>query len=217
MNKQTRTLLIIGVAALAAYLIYRYISNRGNENTGSGALGSNLNSVAPELIGGSSGPSQGPAVSVPVNITVSEQASENSNNPPLGNYQPANNQTDSAAISGMNQPVARANTTGKQGTPMRSTATSKSPMTAQHRAAAHPAVTGQAKANMAGSESGGTRPRVPSPSSHAAHHTAGKTDMTTKRESPTAKTATSTHANPTSKAPAKAPAKGRSDKAKVKK
>ena len=228
MNKQTRIVLIVGVAAVAVYLLYRYISKRGNEGTGSGPLGTNLNSVAPELIGGSSGPSQGPAVDVPVTINVTDTSSESTSKPSTNapiRYRPANNQTDAAAIGGMNTPVAHASTSGQTGTPMRTSAASRSPMTAQHRAAGHPAVTGQAKANMAGSESGGTRPRVPSPSSHAAHHTSDKSSpdkSSSQRVSPTSTTTASTHANPTTNSHAKAPvakatqAKGRSSKAKTK-
>lgn len=170
MNKQTRIWLIVGVAAVAVYFIYRYIQNRGGTETGTGALGSNLNSVAPELVGGSAGPTQGPAVSVPVNITLTSQdtAPDQSERGSI----PANNQTAAGAISSMNAGV---NSTERPATPMtspmRSTGATPSPMTAQHRAAKHPAVTGQAQSNMATSAAGGTKPAVPSPTSHAAHHT----------------------------------------------
>jgi|SRR5579859_2072327 len=59
MDAKQKKLLIIGAVAVAAYLAYRWYQNRQQNNTGSGQLGTNLNSVAPALIGGSSGPSSG--------------------------------------------------------------------------------------------------------------------------------------------------------------
>ena len=185
MNKQTRIWLFVGAAAIAVYFLYRYIQNRGGTESGSGALGTNLNSVAPELIGGSSGPSQGPAVDVPVTINVTDTSSTGS---PDSDAFPGYPQTTSAqAITGMNagvgsvenpatsmpSPVSAGNA-AVSGNAMKSgTSRTKSPMTAQHRAAAHPAVTSQAKSNLAQSAQGATRPSVPSPSSHAAHHVSG--------------------------------------------
>lgn len=60
MSKRTRIVLIVAALAVAAYLVYRWYVNRqsGSANNTSG-LGSNLNSVAPELVGGSSGPDSG--------------------------------------------------------------------------------------------------------------------------------------------------------------
>jgi hypothetical protein len=75
MPKNTRSLLLLGALAVAAYLAYRWYESKKAAAAGgspTGALGTNLNSVAPELIGGSSGPSVGPALSAPVNITLSE-------------------------------------------------------------------------------------------------------------------------------------------------
>lgn len=61
MKKKTKTYIIIGVALVAAYFVYRwYMSQQsgisGNAGTG---LGSNLNSIAPELAAGSTGPNSG--------------------------------------------------------------------------------------------------------------------------------------------------------------
>lgn len=60
--KKYRTPILLGVAAVALYFGYRWYKNRqsgsAQGNAGSG-LGSNLNSVAPELIAGSSGPASG--------------------------------------------------------------------------------------------------------------------------------------------------------------
>lgn len=76
LKKNHKILLGVAAAAIAAYFLYRWWQNRqaGQVNSPTGALGTNLNSVAPELVGGSSGPSVGPAVSLPVNITLTSQA-----------------------------------------------------------------------------------------------------------------------------------------------
>jgi hypothetical protein len=95
MSKQTKTLLIVGAVAIAAWLAWRWYKNRQANTSPSptGATGTNLNSVAPELIGGSSGPSVGPAVSTPINITLNEASAP----PPEVEHGepmiPANNQT----------------------------------------------------------------------------------------------------------------------------
>jgi len=58
--KNPRTWIIIGAVAIAAYLLYRWWQNKQSAtNSPTGSLGTNLNSVAPELIGGSSGPESG--------------------------------------------------------------------------------------------------------------------------------------------------------------
>lgn len=77
MNKKW---MIIGLVALAAVAVYLFLRSRsksagsdeGNEVAPGGST--DLNSVAPELVGGSSGPTVGPAVQLPVNITLTEQA-----------------------------------------------------------------------------------------------------------------------------------------------
>lgn len=76
MSKNTKIFLIVAALAVAGYLGYRMWKNRQGNGTNSptGALGTNLNSVAPELVGGSSGPSIGPAVSMPVNVTLQAPA-----------------------------------------------------------------------------------------------------------------------------------------------
>lgn len=77
MNKNMKILLIAGAVAIAAFLAYRWYKNQqanaGGPGSPTGGLGSNLNSVAPELVGGSTGPAVGPALSAPVNITLNEQ------------------------------------------------------------------------------------------------------------------------------------------------
>src|SRR5215469_13487691 len=75
MRLDKRAWLIIGAVALIGIGIYLYLRNRGEENaedTGAVAPGgsTNLNSVAPELVGGPSGPDVTPQVSLPVNITL---------------------------------------------------------------------------------------------------------------------------------------------------
>jgi len=76
MEKKHKIILAVVALAVAGYLAWRWYQNRQAAQDGSptGALGTNLNSVAPELVGGSAGPSVGPAVSLPVNITLTEQA-----------------------------------------------------------------------------------------------------------------------------------------------
>lgn len=78
MNKKTVKVVAIAIAvAVAAFLAWRWWSNRksaGNGNAVAPGGSTDLNSVAPELIGGSSGPSVGPAVSLPVNITLQENS-----------------------------------------------------------------------------------------------------------------------------------------------
>lgn len=60
LNAKQKKALIIGALAVAAYLAYRwYQSKQQSDNSGTGQLGTNLNSVAPALIAGSSGPSSG--------------------------------------------------------------------------------------------------------------------------------------------------------------
>ena len=77
MPKNTRMLLIVAGFAVAAYFAYRWYQNRQASQGGSptGSTGTNLNSVAPELIGGSTGPSVGPALSAPINITLNNTES----------------------------------------------------------------------------------------------------------------------------------------------
>jgi hypothetical protein len=81
MNKKTKTLLIVAVVAVAGYLAFRWYQNRkaqqgAAEQSPTGAFGTNLNSVAPELIGGSTGPSVGPVLSSPVSITLNETSAQ---------------------------------------------------------------------------------------------------------------------------------------------
>lgn len=73
--KKHAVLIVIGLAVVA-YFVWRWWSNRQSSNGDNVAPGgsTDLNSVAPELVGGSSGPAIGPAVSLPVNITLTEQA-----------------------------------------------------------------------------------------------------------------------------------------------
>lgn len=75
MNKRTAiTLAVVAGVVVVGYVIYRWWQSRAAAAGGSptGTFGTNLNSVAPELVGGSSGPSVGPALSAPVNITLNE-------------------------------------------------------------------------------------------------------------------------------------------------
>lgn len=77
MHKHMKLFLIGLAAAIVAFFVWRWWTNRQSNNSGDNVApggSTDLNSVAPELIGGSSGPNVGPAVSLPVNITLTEQA-----------------------------------------------------------------------------------------------------------------------------------------------
>jgi hypothetical protein len=59
-KKQIRIGIIVAVVLVAGYFAYRWYSNRQSGNPSpTGGLGTNLNSVAPELVGGSTGPDSG--------------------------------------------------------------------------------------------------------------------------------------------------------------
>jgi hypothetical protein len=75
-DKTIKTLLMVGVLAVGAWFAWRYYQNYKAGQTGSGVpqLGTNLNSIAPFLVGGSSGPAVAPAVNTPVNITITESS-----------------------------------------------------------------------------------------------------------------------------------------------
>lgn len=61
MSKRMRTILIIGGLLVVAYFVYRWYMNQQASSTNSptGALGTNLNSIAPEMVAGSTGPTSG--------------------------------------------------------------------------------------------------------------------------------------------------------------
>lgn len=59
MSKRTKTILIVIAVVIAAYIAYRWWTNRQSNADNSQSLGANLNSAAPELVGGSSGPDSG--------------------------------------------------------------------------------------------------------------------------------------------------------------
>lgn len=74
MSKGTKTLILVGVLVVAGYLGWRWYTNYKASQPGGGPLGTNLNSIAPDLVGGSSGPVAQPAFNVPVNISVTSTA-----------------------------------------------------------------------------------------------------------------------------------------------
>jgi len=87
MSKNTKTLLWVGIIAVAAYLGYRWYKNKQASAAGAAATsaplstssaGSNLNSVAPELIGGgdAAGTTVQPVLTVPVTVSI-DQTSQN--------------------------------------------------------------------------------------------------------------------------------------------
>lgn len=69
-----KTILIVAVVAVAGYLAWRFYQNYKANEPGGGQLGTNLNSIAPELVGGSQGPTAQPQFDVPVNINVTSTA-----------------------------------------------------------------------------------------------------------------------------------------------
>lgn len=117
MNKNARTVLIIAGLAVGAYFLYRwYVNRQAATSGGQGAvsqLGSNLNSLAPELVGGSSGPSSGPQVTMPVTITLTEPPPSGHDDQDLDNVNPGG-----PMIPGPNTPAfTQGMATATQGTP----------------------------------------------------------------------------------------------------
>jgi hypothetical protein len=105
-DKTLKTLLLVAVLVLGAYILWRLYQN-WKANGGSfggtfGQLGTNLNSIAPELVGGSQGPQAGPGVNMPVNITLTETT--NSQEPPPQAMVPAGQSADNPL--GMQSPNA---------------------------------------------------------------------------------------------------------------
>lgn len=85
MDKRLKTPLILVAVAVAAYLGYRWWQNRSSGG-GTGTLGTNLNSVAPELIAGSSGPDSG-LTQNPPSITVNYPSQITTSANPVANNQ----------------------------------------------------------------------------------------------------------------------------------
>lgn len=74
MSKGIKVTLLLAGLAVAGYLAWRWYQQRQASTPGGGQLGTNLNSIAPYLVGGSSGPTAQPAVNVPVNINYTESS-----------------------------------------------------------------------------------------------------------------------------------------------
>lgn len=75
MDKRLKIGLIVVVVAIVAYLTYRWwLGRQSTIQSPTQSFGTNLNSVAPELVGGSAGPSVGsaPAVSLPVTVNITD-------------------------------------------------------------------------------------------------------------------------------------------------
>ena len=73
-DKAVKTIILAGVLVLGAWFAWRYYQNWKAGQAGGGVpqLGTNLNSMAPELVGGSTGPAVAPAVNTPINITITD-------------------------------------------------------------------------------------------------------------------------------------------------
>lgn len=80
MKLDRKHLLLLGlVIIVGGFILMRMYEKKkaqqSQQQNNLGPTGSNLNSIAPELVGGSTGPSIGPALSVPIDITVTSQGS----------------------------------------------------------------------------------------------------------------------------------------------
>jgi hypothetical protein len=82
-NKTTKIVLVVAVLAVLGYFGWKVWSNyqasKGNPNAAS--EGTNLNSAAPQLVGGSTGPSVGAGPALPITINVTEQAAPKGSDP----------------------------------------------------------------------------------------------------------------------------------------
>lgn len=110
-DKTLKTLILVAVLAGAAYLAYRWYQNYKSGQTGGGVpqLGTNLNSVAPELVGGSAGPSVAPVVNTPVNVTITQDTRAQMPDTPNVTMIPAG-QSDTAPLGAdNNNPLGAAN------------------------------------------------------------------------------------------------------------
>lgn len=166
-DKRTMTVVLIAALAVGGYFLWKWYENKKSANSGAsptGSTGTNLNSVAPELIGGSTGPSLGPAVSLPININLTTTDSggnvgnsagghawqpppQSASNVPALTAGTASAGT-AAAVAGSPGSSTQAGAT--QGTPMQATnATTPNAMTQQATAAANPASKNVAKSSQA--------------------------------------------------------------------
>jgi predicted negative regulator of RcsB-dependent stress response len=95
LNKNTKIILIVLGVAVAGYLAYRWYQSKQAANQSSTGLGSNLNSVAPALVAGSTGPQSGlnyyaGATNLFVTQPISATASQTSSSTASGNMPPGN-------------------------------------------------------------------------------------------------------------------------------
>ena len=79
-------LAIVAALVVGGWFLWHWWKAYQAQGGGNLGLGTNLNSVAPELVGGSSGPQVQPAVSLPVNITLQETVA--SAQPPAATFSP---------------------------------------------------------------------------------------------------------------------------------
>jgi hypothetical protein len=134
-DKTVKTLILVAVLAGAAYLAWRWYQNYKAGQTGGGVpqLGTNLNSVAPELVGGSSGPSVAPVVSTPVTVTITQDTKSAMPETPNTPMIPAG-ASDSAPLGAdTNNPIGAA--TADSGSDMPEDAATVEPLVKQSQAA----------------------------------------------------------------------------------
>jgi hypothetical protein len=110
-DKSIKTLIIAGVLVVGAWFAWRYYQNYKAGQTGGGVpqLGTNLNSVAPELVGGSTGPAVAPAVNTPINITITDNTSKQMPETPNVPMLPGGANPGEPLGAGINNPLEQAN------------------------------------------------------------------------------------------------------------
>lgn len=109
-DKTLKTLILVVVLAGGAYLAWRFYQNyKAGQTGGVPQLGTNLNSIAPELVGGSAGPSVAPVISTPVNVTITQDTRAQMPDTPNVTMIPAGSSDNSPLGADINNPLGAAN------------------------------------------------------------------------------------------------------------
>lgn len=134
-DKTLKTLILVAVLAGGIYLAWRFYQNYKAGQLGGGVpqLGTNLNSVAPELVGGSAGPSVAPVVNTPVNVTITQDTRSTMPETPNTPMIPAGASSDNPMGADTNNPVS--NATADTGGSMPEDAATVEPLVKQSQAA----------------------------------------------------------------------------------
>jgi len=133
-DKLMKTLILVAVLAGGAYLAWRFYQNykTGQLSGGVPQLGTNLNSVAPELVGGSAGPSVAPVVNTPVNVTITQDTRSTMPETPNTPMIPAGSSDSAPMGADTNNPVS--NATADAGGSMPEDAATVEPLVKQSQA-----------------------------------------------------------------------------------